>query len=59
MKPSTKHYLQGTLAEAGGAAKQKAGEVLGNPKLEGEGLKQKLSGKVLKKVGEIEKVAGR
>lgn len=59
MKPSTKDQVEGTLAEAAGSAKQKAGEISGNPKLEVEGLEQKLRGKVQKVAGKIEKVAGR
>jgi uncharacterized protein YjbJ (UPF0337 family) len=59
MKSSTKDQMQGTVAEATGAVKQKAGEVLGNRKLEMDGMKQKLEGKVQKTVGKIEKAVGK
>ena len=59
MKSSTKDQLQGTLAETTSAVKQKTGEVLGNKKLEMEGMKQKLEGKVQKTVGKIEKAVGK
>jgi uncharacterized protein YjbJ (UPF0337 family) len=39
-----------------GKVKEKAGQVSNNPALEAEGQDEKLTGKVQKKVGQIEKV---
>ena len=38
-----------------GKAKEKAGQVMGNPNLTARGQNEKLAGKVQKKVGQIEK----
>ena len=56
MKTSTKDELAGTVHEAKGKVKEKAGQVTGNPDLESEGKIENLGGKVQKKVGQIEKV---
>jgi uncharacterized protein YjbJ (UPF0337 family) len=56
MKPSTKDQIEGTLHEAKGKIKQKAGQVTNNPNLAAEGQGEKLAGKVQKKVGQVEKV---
>ena len=56
MKPSTKDQLQGTAEEIKGKAKEKVGQIVGNPNLQDEGTAQKVGGKVQKKVGQIEKV---
>jgi uncharacterized protein YjbJ (UPF0337 family) len=56
MKPSTTDQLEGTLHEAKGKIKEKAGQVTKNPKLEAEGQAEKIGGKVQKKVGQVEKV---
>jgi uncharacterized protein YjbJ (UPF0337 family) len=39
-----------------GKAKQAAGQVTNNPDLEAEGQAEKLTGKIQKKVGQVEKV---
>lgn len=56
MKSSTKDQAEGTFHELKGKVKEVAGKLSDNPKLEGEGLGEKIAGKVQKKVGEIEKV---
>ena len=56
MTQSTKDQVEGTLHELKGKAKQKVGEIVGNPSLEGEGQGEKLAGKVQKKIGQVEKV---
>ena len=56
MKPSTKDQIEGKFHELKGDAKQKAGQVTDNPKLETKGLSEKLAGKVQNKVGQIEGV---
>jgi uncharacterized protein YjbJ (UPF0337 family) len=57
MKTSTKNEIEGNLHEAKGAVKEKAGQVTNNPDLAAEGQAEKLSGKVQKKVGQIEAVS--
>ena len=56
MKPSTKDQIAGTVDEVKGAVKQKAGQAVGNDRLEAEGQAQNISGKIQKKVGQVEKV---
>ncbi len=56
MKPSTQDQLHGSMEEIKGKTKEKAGQIVGNPKLENEGHDQKIAGKVQKKVGQVEKV---
>ena len=59
MKSSTKDKVQGTLHEAKGKAKEMAGKVTDNPKLEAEGKAEKIAGKVQEKVGEVKKILGK
>jgi uncharacterized protein YjbJ (UPF0337 family) len=59
MNPSTKDQIAGSVDEAKGKVKEKAGHLVGNTRLENEGRSQKLDGKVQKKVGQIEKVFGK
>jgi uncharacterized protein YjbJ (UPF0337 family) len=59
MLNSTKQHLEGKLHEEKGAAKQKAGEVLKNPKLESEGRTEKVAGIVQKTLGRVEKALGK
>jgi uncharacterized protein YjbJ (UPF0337 family) len=56
MKSSTKDQAEGTFHELKGKVKEVAGKLSDNPKLEGEGLGEKMAGKVQKKVGQVEKV---
>jgi uncharacterized protein YjbJ (UPF0337 family) len=56
MKDSTKDKVQGAAHETKGAVKEKIGHATNNPNLEAEGNDEKVSGKVQKKVGDIEKV---
>jgi len=56
MKSSTKDQAEGTFHELKGKVKEVAGKLSDNPKLEGEGLGEKLAGKFQKKVGQVEKV---
>jgi uncharacterized protein YjbJ (UPF0337 family) len=56
MKSSTKDQIQGKLHEAKGKVKEKAGQLTHNPNLEGEGLDEKLGGKIQKKIGQVEKI---
>jgi uncharacterized protein YjbJ (UPF0337 family) len=56
MKDSTKDKVQGKVHEVKGALKERAGRATKNPALEDEGTDEKLTGKIQKKVGDIEKV---
>jgi uncharacterized protein YjbJ (UPF0337 family) len=56
MKNSTKDQVEGTFHEIKGKVKEAAGKLSDNPNLEGEGLGEKIAGKVQKKVGQVERV---
>ena len=56
MKPGTKDQVKGMFHEVKGTAKEVAGKLSDNPKLEGEGLGEKSGGKIQKKVGQVERV---
>jgi uncharacterized protein YjbJ (UPF0337 family) len=56
MKPSTKDKVESALHEVKGKVKETVGRTVNNPNLEDEGKAENLSGKVQKKVGQVEKV---
>ena len=56
MKPSTRDQMNGAINELKGKAKEKAGRMTNDPKLEAAGQDQKVAGKIQKKIGQIEKV---
>jgi uncharacterized protein YjbJ (UPF0337 family) len=56
MKASTKDQAEGKFHELKGKVKEVAGKLSDNPKLEGEGIGEKIAGKVQEKIGQIEKV---
>ena len=56
MKPSTEDEIAGKVHEVKGTIKQKVGQLTNNPDLEGEGIGEKIAGKVQKKIGQVEKV---
>ena len=56
MKPSTKDEIAGKVHEVKGKIKQKVGQLTNNPRLEGEGLGEKIAGKVQKKIGQVKEV---
>jgi uncharacterized protein YjbJ (UPF0337 family) len=56
VKQSTKDEIKGSLHEAKGTVKEKAGRVINNPNLTAEGQTEKLGGKVQQKVGQVEEV---
>jgi uncharacterized protein YjbJ (UPF0337 family) len=58
MKQSTKDKATGRFHEVKGAVKQKVGRATNDPNLIAEGKGEKLGGKVLKKIGQVEKVIG-
>ena len=55
MKPGTKDEIAGRVHEVKGTIKEKVGELTNDPDLEGEGIGEKIGGKVLKKIGQVEK----
>ena len=59
MKRSTKDTVSGKLHEVRGSVKQKLGRAANDPDLEAEGVAEKISGKVQKKIGQVEKVLGK
>ena len=59
MKPSTKDRAEGAFHELKGKAKEIAGKVTDNPKLEAEGTGEKIAGKVQEKIGQVKKVLGK
>jgi uncharacterized protein YjbJ (UPF0337 family) len=56
MKPSTENEIAGKVHEIKGTIKQKVGQLTNDPGLEGEGIGEKIAGKVQKKIGQLEKV---
>jgi len=56
MKPSTKDEIAGKIHEVKGTIKEKAGKLTNDPDLEGEGIGEKIAGKIQKKIGQVEKV---
>lgn len=59
MKSSTTDKAEGKFHEVRGKMKEVAGELSDNPKLEGEGIGEKIAGKVQQKVGQAKKVLGK
>ena len=58
MKSSTRDKVKGTFHEAKGKAKEMAGKITDDPKLEAEGKAEKIAGKTQKKIGQRKKVLG-
>ncbi|AMV73755.1 hypothetical protein JCM30471_21760 [Desulfuromonas carbonis] len=58
MKSGTRDKAEGVLHEIKGKAKEVAGKLSDNPKLEAEGTAEQIAGKVQGKVGVIKKVFG-
>jgi uncharacterized protein YjbJ (UPF0337 family) len=56
MKPSTENQIAGKIHEVKGMIKQKVGQLTNDTDLEGEGIGEKIAGKVQKKIGQLEKV---
>ena len=56
MNSSSEDKTKGKAKEAIGAVKQKAGEVVGNERLQAKGAAEKTEGKVQQKVGDVKKV---
>ena len=56
MKPSTENEIAGRVHEVKGKIKEKVGELTNDPDLEGEGIGEKIGGKIQKKIGQFQKV---
>ena len=56
MKSSTQDQVEGKLHTVKGNLKELAGKLSDNPKLEGEGIGEKIAGKVQEKIGQVKKV---
>ena len=59
MKSSTKDQAEGTFHAVKGAVKEFAGKLSDNPRLEAEGVDEKIAGKVQDKIGQVKKVLGK
>lgn len=59
MKSSIRDKAEGTLHQMKGSAKEVAGKLSHNRKLEAAGTAEKIAGKVQTKVGEVKRVLGR
>jgi uncharacterized protein YjbJ (UPF0337 family) len=59
MRESTKDEIAGKVHEVKGAVKEKAGRIIGNPDLEGQGAGERVAGKVQKTIGRVEAVLGK
>lgn len=56
MRRSTKDKSQGAFRELKGKLKQKVGRLTNDPGLEAKGLAGNISGKIQKKIGDLERV---
>ena len=56
MKPSTKDEIAGKIHEVKGNIKEKTGRLTNDADLEGEGIGEKIAGKIQKKIGQVERV---
>jgi uncharacterized protein YjbJ (UPF0337 family) len=59
MKQSIEDKAKGSFHQVKGAVKEKVGRAMNNPRMQAEGRGEKISGKVQKKIGQLEKVIGR
>ncbi len=59
MKSSRQDQTEGMFHKAKGRVKEVAGELSDNPKLEAEGIAEKMAGTVQEKIGQVKKVVGK
>ncbi len=59
MKSGTKDQAEGTFHELKGKAKEIAGKLSDNPKLEVAGSDERMAGKLQAKIGQVKKVFGK
>jgi uncharacterized protein YjbJ (UPF0337 family) len=55
MKSGTENEITGQVHEVKGTIKEKVGRLTNDPDLEGEGIGEKIAGKVQKKIGQVER----
>jgi len=55
IEPSTENQIAGKAHEVKGSVKEKVGELTNDPDLEGEGIGEKIAGKIQNKIGQVEK----
>jgi uncharacterized protein YjbJ (UPF0337 family) len=56
MQPSTENEIAGKVHEVKGTIKEKTGQLTNDPDLEGEGLGEKIGGKIQKKIGQVQEI---
>jgi uncharacterized protein YjbJ (UPF0337 family) len=56
IRQSTKDKREGTFRELKGKIKEKVGQLTHDPNLEAKGFGEKISGKMRKKIGDLERV---
>lgn len=59
MKSSAQEKMEGKFHKAKGKVKEVAGKITDNPKLEGEGKIENITGKMQEKAGQAKKVLGK
>ncbi len=59
MKSSRQDKVEGTYHELKGKAKEVAGKLTDNPKLQATGVVEKIAGKIQTKVGQVKQVVGK
>ena len=59
MKSSRRDKTEGKFHQMKGKIKKVAGELSDNPKLEAEGIKEKMAGKVQEKIAKVKKALGK
>ena len=59
MKSSTRDQAEATFHQMKGKLKEVAGKLSDNPKLEAEGIGEKIAGEVQEKIGQVKKVLGK
>jgi len=58
MRSSTKDKIKGSVHQAKGAIKEKAGKASGDADLRDRGTAEKVGGAIQKKIGDVKKVFG-
>jgi len=59
MKSSTRDQAEATFHQMKGKLKEVAGKLSDNPKVEAEGIGEKIAGEVQEKIGRVKKVFGK
>jgi len=59
MKSSIRDKAEGAFREAKGKAREMAGQITDNPKLEAKGKAENIAGKAQEKIGQVKKVLGK